>query len=160
MLIVLLGSLSVAVFVAVANKSRADRWRSRSVQLQANAAALNVVVIRRTQVLNARIHQLDAMAAKVKRSQTALSQSEGDVQSLEQRQRQLANDKAQLEDERVALTDVASNYITCKDDLQNAVQAIADQDWVWIDTYAPQVNSDCDTADTSLQGFLSAYPGG
>jgi TolA-binding protein len=146
-------------YLTFVNKSRADRWEHRAVRLQANVDTLDAIVVRRTELLNERVGQLNAMATKVKLSQAALSKSEGDVQGLEQRQRELANEKAQLEDERAALTDVASKYITCKGDLENAIQAVANQDWAWINAYGSEVAGDCDAADGSLQGFLSAYPG-
>jgi TolA-binding protein len=156
---VLLAAAGAGGYLTFVNKSRADRWEDRAVLLRANVKTLNAVVVRRTELLNQRVRQLNTMATKVKVSQAALAKSEVDVQGLEQRQRQLANEKAQLEDERAALTDVASKYITCKGDLENAIQAVANQDWGWINAYGSEVAGDCDAADSSLQGFLSAYPG-
>lgn len=159
-MVALASAAGVAAWIAFTNKSRADRWQARSVELQHNVDALNGVVVRRTALLNARVAQLNVMARKVTEAQGELTRSEGDVQSLEARQRELANEKAQLEDERSALTQVANAFITCKGDLENALQAIGDSDWSWIDTYGPTVRGDCDDADSSLQGFLSAYPNG
>ena len=149
-----------ASWVAFTNKDRADRWEARSSQLQSNVYALNALVIRRTALLNARGAQLNVMARKVTRAQNALSRSEGDVASLEVRQRQLANEKAQLEDERAALTEVASAFITCKGDLENVIQAVGNSDYAWIETYADTIDSECSSADSSLQSFLAAYPNG
>jgi hypothetical protein len=154
------------IFLAVSNKSRADRWEVRALRLQQNSDALNTLLVRRTAVLNARVRQLNVMGAKVTHAATALKRSEGDVQSLEVRQRQLADEKAQLEDQRTQLqqeqgdlTQVASNYIVCKRDLTSAIQAVADQDSSWLDAYGQAVQDECDTADSSLQDFVSTYGG-
>jgi hypothetical protein len=166
--LVLLGLLLAGgmTFLAVSNKSQADRWETRASRLQRNADALNTLLVRRTAVLNARVRQLNVMGAKVTQATTALRRSEGDVQSLEVRQRQLADEKAQLEDQRTQLeqeqgdlTQVASNYITCKRDLTSAIQAVANQDYSWLDAYGQAVQDECSNADSSLQDFVSTYGG-
>lgn len=159
-MVALVACVGVAAWIAYTNKTRADRWQARSGALQRNVTALNGIVVRRTVLLNARARQLNDLAGKVQQSQSALSQSEGDVQNLEGRQRALANEKAQLEDERSALTQVASAYITCKSDLENVIQAIANSDYGWIDANGGTAQSDCASADSSLQGFLGSYPNG
>jgi predicted nucleic acid-binding Zn-ribbon protein len=89
------------------------------------------------------------------------------VQSLEERQRALANEKAQLEDARAALEqeqqalgNVASRYVECSNGLKAALDAVVNQDSGWLDANGAQVESTCSSADASLQDFQTAYGGG
>ena len=164
--LLLVGAAGVAAYVAHTNKERADRWRDRAERLQRNADALNALLVRRTGLLNLRARQLNALAAKVQLSTEALARSEGDVQSLEERQRALANEKAQLEDARAALeqeqrvlADVASRYVRCSNGLKHAFDAVVNQDTAWLDANGADVESTCSSADAALQDFQSAYGG-
>jgi TolA-binding protein len=158
--VVIVLAVSVAVLAAVAgwsvyamhtNEQRAASWHHRAVQLDALLAA-------RTQTLNTRIDQMNRLAGKLKLSQTALSQSQTDVSSLEVRQRELANEKAQLEDQQRELDGVASGYITCKEDV---IQLLSDVSNGYDTTYSLNVaSSDCANADNALQSYLSAHPNG
>ncbi len=160
LVLVLLGLAGGASYLAYVNRQRADRWQARANTFRREVDVLDSVVIHRTALLNARGRQLNKMAAKVQSASSALSQSEGDVANLEQRQRELANEKAQLEDQHVALTGVAAAYVNCKTDLSNALSAVANQDWSWIDANAVAVQGDCNQADDALQAYESNYPSG
>ena len=87
-----------------------------------------------------------------------MGQSQGDVSSLEVRQRELANEKAQLQDQQAALDGVASNYVSCKQDL---IQLLSDVTNGYDTTYDYNVaSSDCSSADSSLQSYLNNWPNG
>jgi TolA-binding protein len=157
-LLALIASTAGASFIAVTNRHRADAWQNRSVIAERNARSLNDLLIARTARLN-------EVAIKEQNASKALNQSESDVRSLEVRQRQLANEKAQVEDERAqleeetsALGTVAGNFVTCKRDLVTAIQAVADENNVWLDAYGPEVDSECAAADSALNDFIATYP--
>lgn len=147
-----------ALYAMRANDQRAESWQRRAVALEANTKQLESLVGARTRLLNQRIDQMNALAGKLKRSQVALNQSQGDVSSLEERQRELANEKAQLQDQQRALDGVAAGYLTCKRDL---IQLLSDEVSGYDTTYDyATANSDCSSADSALQSYLSAYPNG
>ena len=147
-----------AIFAMHANEQRALSWQRRAQKLQANSTQLEALLTARTSLLNQRIDQLNRLAGRLRVSQVALNQSQGDVSSLEERQRQLANEKAQLQDQQRALDNVAGAYVSCKQDL---VQLLADVANGYDTTYPyGTANTDCTNADTSLQSYLSAYPNG
>jgi TolA-binding protein len=147
-----------AIFAMHANEQRARSWQRRAQKLEANSKQLEALLAARTRLLNERIDQLNRIAGKLKLSQVALNQSQGDVSSLEERQRQLANEKAQLQDQQRGLDNVAGAYVTCKQDL---VQLLSDVANGYDTTYSyGTANTDCTNADTSLQRYLSAYPNG
>lgn len=157
-IVVLAGIGSWALYAMHVNEVRAHSWERRTQLLQRDEAQLQSLLTARTRLLNQQIDQLDALAKKLKRSQVALGQSQGDVSSLEVRQRALANEKAQLQDQQAALDQVASNYISCKRDL---IQLLSDVAKGYDTSYDYSVaNSDCSNADSSLQGYLSAWPNG
>ena len=164
LVVLLAAAAGLGAHLAIANKHRADRWQARAAALERNAKVLNDLLVERTSILNGRTSQLNGLAAKVAESQHALSLSEGDVQGLEQRQRQLANEKAQLEDQRSALeqqqgalTTVAGDYVRCKSDLERALQAVSAKDQAWLDANGNIVQADCAQADSALQDFVAAY---
>jgi hypothetical protein len=101
---------------------------------------------------------MNQLARKLKQSEVALGQSQLDVSSLEKRQRELANDKAQLQDQQRLLDQVAGAYVTCKGDLIQLFNDIASG---YDTTYSYNTAStDCTSADDSLQSYLGAYPNG
>jgi septal ring factor EnvC (AmiA/AmiB activator) len=162
--IALLAVAGAASYLAYSNNERADRWRARAGKLERNADTLNALLVKRTRTLNARVRQLNVMAAEVRRARLSLTRSEGDVKTLEQRQRELANEKAQLEDQRGALIEqqssleqVASAYSTCKGELEDVLSAFADNDYGWLDANIPTVAADCAYADSSFDDYLAAY---
>jgi len=147
-----------ASYAMVTNESRATRWQHRSRVAEANTARLNSLLDKRTLALNTRIDQLNKAATKLKQARSDLNRSQGDVTSLELRQRELANEKAQLGDQRALLDTVASNYITCKRDLVTAfdyMQAQAETSAV-----VNIANASCATAEDSLKNYLASYPNG
>jgi septal ring factor EnvC (AmiA/AmiB activator) len=96
-------------YLAWSNYDRADRWKARSTRLERNAEALNTLLIQRSNSLNARTRELNGMAGKVRRATRTLRRSEQDVASLSRRQRELANEKAHVEDERTETRRRADN---------------------------------------------------
>lgn len=164
--LVLLALAGIASYVAFDNRDRANRWQARAAALQRSVDTVNDVLVKRTETLNARVSQLNAMATKVRQAQVALSRSEGDVNTLEQRQRELANEKAQLEDERAALVEqqssleqVASSFVACKGELEDVLDAIANDDYTWLQVNGETVAGDCEAADSSLSDYVSTYGG-
>ena len=147
-----------AIYAMHTDEQRAVSWQHRAERLQANTRQLEALLAARTRLLNQRIDQLDQLGGKLKLSQVALGQSQGDVSSLEERQRQLANEKAQLQDQQRALDNLASGYITCKQDL---IQLQSDEVNGYDTTYSyAAASTACSNADSSLQSYLSVYPNG
>lgn len=81
---------------AAENARRAEGWRDRSVRLQD-------LVADRTRALNRQTARLNLAANRFRSARAALRRSEADVAQLEDRQRELAAEKAAVEDERGAL---------------------------------------------------------
>lgn len=156
--LVLAGLTAWALYAMHVNEVRAHAWEKRAHVLQHDESQLQSLLTARTRLLNERIDQVNGLARKLRRSQVALGQSQGDVSSLEVRQRELANEKAQLQDQQAALDQVASNYVTCKQDLIQLLSDVANGYDTSYDYSA--ANSDCSNADSSLQGYLSSWPNG
>lgn len=163
-LLVVAGAIGVLGYLAWTNHDRAGRWQERAATLERNAAALNTLLIERSETLNERTRELNAMAAKVQESQRALRRSESDVATLARRQRELANEKAQVEDARAALAaqaseleDVAAAYVDCKDGLIDLLGYLANEDYASANTAADAVSADCEYADDALAGYLSSH---
>ncbi|MGH3022603.1 MAG: hypothetical protein ACRDNI_03010, partial [Gaiellaceae bacterium] len=153
-----------AGYVAWTNKARADDWQARAELLQGNVEALDEVVLARTEDLNERTEELNQMASKVRNAEDAVARSEGDVRSLERRQRRLASEKAEVEDARAALAleagaieDVASAYIDCKNGLAQLLNYVLAEDFSAAGTIVGQVDSDCTAAETTLESYLATY---
>jgi hypothetical protein len=162
--LLLVGALLAVGYVAWTNHDRADRWQDRAATLERNATALNRFLVTRSELLNARTRELNAMAAKVQESQQALRRSESDVATLARRQRELANEKAQVEDARAAvaaqaseLEDVAAAYVDCKGGLIDLLGYLADEDYASANASAEAVSTDCAYADDALSTYLSSY---
>jgi TolA-binding protein len=157
----------IAVLVAVAgwalyavheNQVRARSWERRAAVLQKDESQLQSLLSARTRLLNQRIDQVNSLATKLHRSQVALGQSQGDVSSLEVRQRELANEKAQLQDQQAALHQVVNSYVTCQGDL---VQVVSDLASGVDGTYDFQIaDSDCTEANNGFQNYLNNWPNG
>ena len=164
LLLVLVVALLTVSYLAWTNHDRAGRWQDRAATLERNAAALNKVLVTRSETLNERTRELNAMAAKVRESQQALRRSESDVATLARRQRELANEKAQVEDARARvaaqaseLEDVAAAYVDCKDGLIDLLGYLANEDYGSANTTAESVSADCEYADDALSSYLSSY---
>jgi chromosome segregation ATPase len=154
LLVLLLGAWGAyAGYGMYTNHERAQQWQQRSVVIKAQADKLGALLGARTRQLNSRIDQLSEITGKLKRTQAALGRSQGDVSSLEQRQRELAAEKAQVEDERAALKEVAAAYIGCKNDLISVLTDITNDDYYTAQTDADQADYSCQAADDSLSGY-------
>jgi TolA-binding protein len=147
-----------ALYAMHENGTRARSWERRAAVLQKDESQLQSLLGARTRLLNQRIDQVNSLATKLQRSQAALGQSQGDVSSLEVRQRELANQKAQLQDQQAALHQVVNSYVTCQDDLVQVVSDLANS----IDaTYDFQTaDSDCSAANNGFQSYLNNWPNG
>jgi hypothetical protein len=160
----LLGALALTGYLAWTNYDRADRWERRASTLERNVRSLNDLLVVRSAGLNARTREVNAMAAKVKSARRALLRSEADVATLARRQRELANEKAQVEDARAqlaaettALEDVASAFIDCKDGLIDVLGYIADDEYYLANAYYDEVSADCSSAEDALATYHASY---
>lgn len=164
--LLLLGLTGAAGYLAWTNHDRADRWQARALVLDRNVAALNDVLVERSEKLNERTRELNSMAKKVRASQGALRRSEADVATLAKRQRELANEKAQVEDERSqlaaeadAIEGVAGAYIDCKSGLIDLLGFVSNEDYYSANYYWDGVSADCSYAENSLSNYLATYGG-
>jgi hypothetical protein len=162
--VALLVALGGSSYLAVSNKSRADRWQERSRVLERNVDELNRLLLDRSDALNSRTSELNRMAAKVRKQESALNQSEADVSSLAARQRALANEKAQVEDSRAqlvvqtaAIETVAQEMTACKDGLAQLLGYVLDQDYSSASSIVYGVRSDCDSAESALSDYSATY---
>jgi uncharacterized protein HemX len=157
-IVVLTGVAGWALYAMQTNEHRALSWQHRAQRLETNTKQLKALLAVRTRLLNQRIDQLNALSRKLKTSQAELGQSQSDVASLETRQRELANEKAQLQDQQRMLDEVAGAYVTCKADLIQLFSDIANS-YDTTSSYGT-ANADCANADDTLQSYLGAYPNG
>ena len=110
------------------NNGRAEDWRRRAVAAEEVAGGLRVVLADRSQALNQRTRQANALVDTLASSRGALQDTKGSLSVLTRRQRQLASEKAQTETERrqlqaqrAALAGVASALSKCSQSLAVAV---------------------------------------
>ena len=164
--LLLAGAGAAAGYLAFTNKERADLWEARAVDLEGDVAALERVVAERTDDLNERTDDLNAMAAKIVQAERTIARSEADVRSLEQRQRRLANEKAQVEDARAALAlqasameDVAGAFIECNDGLVEYLGYIVEEDYVSASSEYGRINGYCQDAEDRLAQYLATQGG-
>jgi hypothetical protein len=172
------GRLVLAVLVAIAltlalagvatlaysNKSRADRWEERAFRLERNTEQLNGLLIERSTQLSERTRELNRLAAKVQRQQNALTRSESDVASLSERQRELAAEKARVEDSRAALqvqstalNSIANAFVECKDGLVALLGYVIDEDNASASQIVDGVAADCSLAESRLASYRALY---
>jgi hypothetical protein len=156
---------AAAGYVAWTNKQRADDWQAQASELQRKASDLENVLVIRTRALNVRTEDLNALAEKVADAERAIERSEADVKHLEHRQRQLAAEKADVEDARAqlalqttAIEDVASAFIDCKDGLTQLLSYVLNEDYYGATGIAPRVDSDCAGAESALSSYQASYP--
>ncbi len=95
-----------------------------------------------------------------------MKRSESDVEDLESRQRQLASEKAQVEDARGALQLQASSLAKlageqrdCTAQLGELLNRYAAQDYTWVDANADTVNATCNQAGDDFATFQSESAG-
>lgn len=166
-LVVVLGlavALAGVAALAYSNKSRADRWEDRAFTLERNTEQLNGLLIERSTQLNERTRELNTLAAKVQRQQSALTRSESDVASLSRRQRELAAEKAEVEDSRAALrvqsrelNSVANAFVACKDGLVALLGYVLDGDQSSASAVVDSVGADCSRAESLLLDYRSRF---
>lgn len=132
------------------NRESASKWRARA---QAS-----------DKLLRARTHQLNERSTALNRTVKALSRSERDVARLERRQRVLADEKAQIEDQRGAmlvqtsqLAQLADAQRVCSDGLARLLSAFAEEDYVTVELEAATVDEDCRRARESFAAFEAQY---
>jgi hypothetical protein len=144
-----------ATYAMRENENRATAWQERTKVLQSRTDRLDAVLAQRTKTLNTRVDQLNLLGVRLADAQSALKRSEGDVSSLEVRQRQLADEKAQLEDQARILDGVARSYVICKDDLVALLTDVARN----LDATASYdaAQQSCSLADTQLRSYLDAF---
>jgi septal ring factor EnvC (AmiA/AmiB activator) len=164
LLFLLVVASGIVGYLAWTNKTRADDWQARAAELQADVDQLETTLDERTAILNERTDDVNNLASKVADAERAIERSEDDVKRLERRQRQLAAEKARVEDARAALAlqtaaieDVASAYIDCKSGLTEAIGYIAAQNYYALNAIASRVDADCAAADSALQNYVANY---
>jgi hypothetical protein len=151
----LAGWAAWATYAMRENENRAVAWQERSQTLRADLRRLDTVLTSRTRELNTRVDQLNILGGRLTDAQDALRRSEGDVSSLEVRQRQLADEKAQLEDQARMLGSVARTYQLCKSHLIDLLEDVA----TGVDATASYTaaSSSCANADDQLDAYLHAF---
>jgi chromosome segregation ATPase len=144
-------------YEAHANEQAAGDWREQAIGLEEQVNGLRALIGERSAQLNERTRQGNRLADNLRSTRSALRRSEGDVTSLARRQRELASEKAQLEDQRRALqqmagdlVEIASRYIACKSSLIDVNYSSASYE---IDI----ANSRCDSAASALNMYVAAY---
>ena len=156
-----IGVLGVAVKT---NRDRAEAWRDRAITAAEVVDGQRVLIGQRSAALNRRTTQVNRLAGKLRTTRAALRRSEGDVSSLARRQRELANEKARVEDERrqlqaqqAALYAVASDVIECNGGLFDVLGAVLDEDWSWVSTYGRDRLSTCSDAESSVDAYQERF---
>jgi hypothetical protein len=148
-LVVLLAGIGGLGYIALTNHDRADRWRERSLVLQD-------LLVDRTTALNRQTARLNEASVTLRQARTAIARSEEDVADLERRQRALANEKAQVEDQRAVLLSAAGQLSACNTGLRSLVDIVAEgysADPGEVDGLAAV----CAAADRSVSAFTAAY---
>lgn len=150
---VIVALAGAAIYFALddhANRNSASRWRARALELRHVLDARDTQLAQRTRALTAAGGQLSSLG--------------GQVGTLDQRTRQLAAEKAQVEDQRAllqsrsnALTKVAQEEITCSGDLSQAIPHISARDSAWLAANAATINQHCQQAQSDLNAFNATY---
>ena len=153
-----------SAYVAWDNKSRAERWEERAFRLERNTEQLNGLLVERSTQLNERTRELNRAAANVTVQQNALERSESDVETLTDRQRELAAEKAAVEDSRAelalqstALESVADALVACNAGLFELFGYVVAGDQAKADTVADHVAADCQLAESRFAEYRFRY---
>ena len=153
-----------STYIAFDNKSRAEDWAARAFRLERNTEQLNGLLVERSTQLNERTRELNALAAKVTRQQNALARSESDVATLSDRQRELAAEKAAVEDSRAALAiqstaleSVADSLVSCNAGLFELFEYVVEGDRASADAILGDVSQACALAESRLTGYRVRY---
>jgi hypothetical protein len=146
------------------NGDRAEAWRDRAITAEEIVDGQRVLIGQRTQALNRRTTQVNRLADRLRDTRTALRRSEGDVTSLARRQRELANEKARVEDERrqlqaqqAALETVASDVLSCNSGLVDVLGAVLDEDWDWVAINGSSRLASCSDAGASIDSYQRRF---
>jgi hypothetical protein len=155
--VLLLVTAAGASYLAFVNRERADRWETRANALEEDLGGLEGQLNQRTSLAN-------DLAGKVQELQRAVTRSEGDVRGLERRQRKLANEKAQVEDQRAGLVlqaatlqTVAQTYSECSGGLSELLQAVVYEDYGWINANADQIIATCNAAEGEFTDYKNNF---
>jgi len=153
-----------SAYVAWDNRNRAGDWEERAFRLERNTEQLNGLLVERSTQLNERTRELNKLAATVTRQQNALTRSESDVESLSDRQRELAAEKARVEDSRAALAiqsgaleAVAGELVDCNAGLFQLFGFLVNGDRASADAIVDDVSLDCQRAESSLGEYRTRY---
>ena len=153
-----------SAYVALDNRNRAEDWEDRVFRLERNTEQLNGLLVERSTQLNERTRELNKLAATVTRQQNALVRSESDVESLTERQRELAAEKAAVEDSRAALAQqsavlerVADTLVSCNSGLFELFGYVVDGDRVSADAIVGDVSEACALAESRLTAYRVRY---
>lgn len=153
-----------ASYVAYDNRSRAEGWEEQAFRLERNTEQLNGLLAERSTQLNERTRELNTLAATVTKQQSALTRSESDVETLSARQRELAAEKARVEDERAALAlqssaleEVADALVVCNAGLFQLFGFVVNGDRASADAIVSDVSADCEAAERSLGSYRALY---
>ncbi len=151
--VAMLAMASAVVYFALddhTNRDSAQAWRARSTELRQVLDARDIQLAQRTRALTVASGQLASLG--------------GQVGTLDQRTRDLAAEKARVEDQRAllqsrsdALTKVAQAQITCSNDLSQAIPHITAQDSAWLTANAAVINRACQQAQNDLNAFNANY---
>jgi hypothetical protein len=149
-IVALAGVASYFVYAARENRDAADRWQTRAGTLQ--------------RTLTARVRQLNTRTEALNKTAAALRRSEADVKTLEGRQRELANEKAQVEDARGALelqttslATIAGEQRDCTTGLAELLNRYAAEDFAWVDANAGRVSATCEKAQNDFAAFQAQF---
>jgi hypothetical protein len=146
------GAAGYFIYAAKENRDAADRWAARAGTLE--------------RTLTARTRQLNTRTEALNRTASALKRSEKDVDELEDRQRALANEKAQVEDARGALelqatslASIATEQRQCTSGLTELLNRYAADDYEWVDANADAVSTTCGQAQSDFEAFQAQFGG-
>jgi septal ring factor EnvC (AmiA/AmiB activator) len=155
---------SGAAYLAYDNLNRADEWEARAFRLERNTEQLNGLLSERSTQLNERTRELNRIADKFTRQQNALTASESDVQTLSARQRELAAEKAAVEDSRAslavqaaALENVADALVACNGGLFRLFGFLVEGDRASADAIVDSVSADCAAAESRFSEYRLRY---
>ena len=144
------GAATYFVYASKENRDAADRWRTRAGTLE--------------RTLTARMRQLNTRTEALNKAAAALKRSEADVTELSKRQRELANEKAQVEDARGALelqttslATIAGEQRDCTTGLAELLNRYAAEDFAWVDANAATVSATCEKAQTDFAAFQAQF---
>jgi ABC-type transporter Mla subunit MlaD len=153
-----------ATYIAYDNKIRAEEWEERVFRLERNTEQLNGLLVERSTQLNERTRELNTLAATVTRQQNALVRSESDVENLTDRQRELAAEKAAVEDSRAALAQqsavlegVADTLVSCNAGLFELFEYVVAGDRSSADAIVDDVSASCALAESRLADYRGRY---